>query len=255
MKYILVRSAMRSATSARSKLGWAASICVALSLHLSISSAALTDGYDAYLRGDYDTAFQEMMPIAQAGDSSAAYYLGLLYWEGNGVEKNLEAAIAWFVKAATLGHTGAQLSLGLAYESGLVVEKNYLLGAEWMQKAALGGNRDAQYYLSTYYRDGRGVVQDHSKAYAWAERSVGGRDPNVRFIDALLLLGSAREWGRGVRQDLVEAYKWFALAAGHSADDSRSFDFASRAMDALSTRLTIEQIIEAQKRADAWSAR
>ncbi|MCZ6475193.1 MAG: hypothetical protein O6700_02610, partial [Gammaproteobacteria bacterium] len=87
------------------------------------------------------------------------------------------------------------------------------------------------------------------------ERSVTGNISNALFLDALLSLGAAREWGRGLPQDLVESYKWYAFAAGYSSGKARIFDSAGRAMDALSTRMTAAEIVEAQRRVDDWRAR
>jgi len=234
------------------RFGLSALIAGVILLHTPIASSELAEGYEAYVRGEYEIAYTELLPAAQAGDYNAGYYLGLLYWDGNGVEKDVDAAVVWLGDAAARGHTGAQLSMALAYESGQGVERNYHRGAEFMTEAAQGGHPDAQYLLGTYYRDGRGVVQDQREAYTWTERSVSGDRSNRLFLDALLLLGAAREWGRGLPQDLVESYKWYALAAGYSENETRIYDSAGRAMDALSTRMTAERIAEAQQRADDW---
>ena len=238
-----------------SGIGLAAFIAVATLLQVPVVTAGLAEGYEAYVRGEYEIAYTELLPVAEAGDYNAGYYLGLLYWDGYGVEKDVDTAVVWLNDAAARGHTGAQLMIALAYESGHGVEQNYHLGAEWMSEAARGGNSDAQYLLGTYYRDGRGVVQSYREAYAWIERSVTGDISNALFLDALLSLGAAREWGRGLPQDLVESYKWYAFAAGYSAGEVRIFDSAGRAMDALSTRMTAAEIAEAQRRADDWRAR
>jgi hypothetical protein len=48
---------------------------------------------------------------ALGGDSEAQNTLGLMYLEGEGVNKNLNLAKKWFKKAATLGHAQAQQNL------------------------------------------------------------------------------------------------------------------------------------------------
>ena len=245
---------MHTKNVSSSGIGLTAFIAVATLLQVPVVTAGLAEGYEAYVRGEYEIAYTELLPAAQAGDYNAAYYLGLLYWDGNGVEKDVDTAVVWLNDAAARGHTGAQLSIALAYESGRGVKQNYHLGAEWISEAARGGNSDAQYLLGTYYRDGRGVVQDYREAYAWIERSVTGDRSNALFLDALLLLGATREWGRGLPQDLVESYKWYALAAGYSAGEAQIYYSAGRAMDALSTRMTAAEIAEAQRRADDWRA-
>lgn len=226
-----------------------------LALTASQAQAGLAEGYAAYERGEFDLAHSELLPVAEAGDVNASYYLGLLYWDGQGVGKNVDNALVWLNDAAERGHTGAQLTVALAHERGQGVPQNYHIGAEWMMEAARGGNADAQYLLGVHYRDGRGVVQDHREALRWIERSVSGDRLNSLFLDSLLFLGAAREWGRGAPQDLTEAYKWYTLAAGYSSNDVRIYDDAVRSMDALTTRMTPASIVEAQRRAEAWRAR
>ena len=240
---------MNTKSVSSSRIGLAAFIAVATLLQVRVVTAGLAEGYDAYVRGDYEIAYTELLAAARAGDVNASYYLGLLYWDGNGVERDVGMGVVWLSDAAVHGHTGAQLVVALAYDSGRELEQNFHLGAGWMREAARGGNADAQYLLGTYYRDGRGVVQNYREAYAWTERSVTGDRSNAYFLDALLSLGAACEWGRGLPQDLVEPYKWYAAAAGNSAGKVRIFDAAGRAMDALSTRMTGAQIVEAQRRA------
>ena len=245
---------MHTKNVSSSRFGLAAFMAVATMLQVPVVTAGLAEGYDAYARGEYEIAYTELLAAAQAGDYNAGYYLGLLYWDGYGVDRDVDTAVVWLNDSAARGHTGAQLMIALAYESGQRVDQNYHLGAEWMSEAARGGNPDAHYLLGTYYRDGRGVVQNYREAYAWIERSVTGDRSNTFFLDALLSLGAAREWGRGLPQDLVESYKWYAVAAGYSEGKARIFDRAGRAMDALSTRMTGAQIAEAQRRADEAGA-
>lgn len=42
--------------------------------------------------------------------------LGVMYRDGSGVAKDLNAAIGWFQKAATQGYTKAMINLGSVYE-------------------------------------------------------------------------------------------------------------------------------------------
>ena len=123
-------------TVGRSCLELPAVLGVAILLQGSIAVAGLAEGYRAYVRGEYQTAYTELLPVARAGDYNAGYYLGLLYWEGNGVEKDLATAVVWLSDAAARGHAGAQLSMALAYENGQGVERNYHRGAELMSEAA-----------------------------------------------------------------------------------------------------------------------
>ena len=74
---------------------------VALLFSGGSSWADWDDGWAAYNRGDYATAFQEFLPYAEQGDSDARSNLGLMYFLGKGVPANNAKSYLWssFTKA------------------------------------------------------------------------------------------------------------------------------------------------------------
>jgi len=89
-----------------------------LGLAAPVSAGPLDDGGAAYQRGDYATAFQLWRPLADQGDGSAQFNLGLMYAEGEGVPQDFVAAVAWYRKAADQGYARAQFKLGLMHDTG-----------------------------------------------------------------------------------------------------------------------------------------
>ncbi len=77
---------MHTKNSSSSRFGLAALMAVATLLQVPAATAGLAEGYEAYVRGEYEIAYTELLAAAQAGDYNASYYLGLLYWDGNGVK-------------------------------------------------------------------------------------------------------------------------------------------------------------------------
>ena len=67
-------------------------------------------GFGAYLRGDFSTALRVWRPLAELGDNTGQYGLGLLYSEGRGVLQNYILAHMWFNLAAAQGDKEAQAS-------------------------------------------------------------------------------------------------------------------------------------------------
>jgi uncharacterized protein len=216
-------------------------------------------GHRAFEAGNYREALAEFLPLA-AEDAAAAYYVGVAYWEGRGIERNAQTAVSYLRIAAYREHAAAQLMLAIAYEYGSGVPKDYRLAAQWMRSAAEKGDSTAQYYLGRYYRDGIGVVQSDQQAYEWIRRSIeldASRGAEYQtsqghLLEALLDLGAAAEWGRGMRQDLVEAYKWYLLASSYSIDDYRTHREAGRAMDAVAIRMSAREVAEARGQAQIW---
>ena len=58
------------------------------------------DGVAAMKRGDFATAYQELLPLALQGDARAQSLIGSIYREGLGVPKNDAEAAKWYRKAA-----------------------------------------------------------------------------------------------------------------------------------------------------------
>jgi TPR repeat protein len=76
---------------------------------------------------------------AKKGNAEEQYQLGLCYETGDGVEKNMTEAAAWFRKAAEQGLAEAQYSLGYCYENGEGVAKDVKQAKYWKDKAAKNG--------------------------------------------------------------------------------------------------------------------
>jgi len=108
----------------------------------------LGGGYQSYLKGDYEAAFREWLPLAELGDVEAQYNLGVLYDEGAGVEQDLAVAADWYRKAAEQGFIDAQTNLGTMYYYGHGVACDYQEAAKWFRLAADQGDTEASGYLS-----------------------------------------------------------------------------------------------------------
>ncbi|BCD68496.1 tetratricopeptide repeat protein [Nitratiruptor sp. YY09-18] len=59
--------------------------------------------------------FEEALPLfkalAKEGDAEAMYYIGMMYYEGWGVEKSQEKAIEWWKRANRRGNLDAKYML------------------------------------------------------------------------------------------------------------------------------------------------
>lgn len=106
---------------------------------------------------------------AEQGDAWAQLNLGAAYDNGLGVERNIEQAHYWYLKAAEQGLAKAQFNLAHL----LVTEEEQSgVAAEWMLKAAKQGMADAQYLMGVTYAEGIGVEEDDEKAIGWLKKAV-----------------------------------------------------------------------------------
>ena len=137
---------------------------------MSISTNVLGDidiGYKYYQKGNYEKALKIWTVEAEEGNKEAFYNIGLLYFFGNGVEKNLPLAFGYCQKAAFMGSPRAQNNLAFMYIKGLGVEKSYIDSYVWASVAIKHGYNsqqirdDARIHLTpAMLRDARKLLAD-----------------------------------------------------------------------------------------------
>ena len=124
-------------------------------------------GADAYEAGDYETAYEILLPIAERGDMFAQFNLGFMYHQGQGVLQDYAEAARWYRLAAEQGNASSQYNLGIMYRQGQGVPQDYSEAVRWYRAAAEQGHADAQFNLAFMYAHGNGVIQDYSTAHVW----------------------------------------------------------------------------------------
>ena len=99
---------------------------LALAVSSGVSFAGpLEDGRAAYDRGDDETAFQSLMPLAAQGNAVAQTRLGVMYENGQGVPQDYDKAVKWYRLAATQGYATAQINLAGMYVNGRAGPQDY----------------------------------------------------------------------------------------------------------------------------------
>ena len=105
-------------------------------------------GSEATTRGDYQTTFKFLLPLAEQGNAEAQLMLGVMYARGIGVKQDDFEAVKWYRQAAEQGDADAQAILGFLYllgERGVQVNKS--LAKEWFGKACDNGDQNGcEYY-------------------------------------------------------------------------------------------------------------
>ncbi|WP_050724129.1 tetratricopeptide repeat protein [Nitratiruptor sp. SB155-2] len=66
---------------------------------------------DLFENDKYDEALPIFKKLAKEGDAEAMYYLGMMYYEGWGVEKDEKMAVEWWKKANRRGSLDAKYML------------------------------------------------------------------------------------------------------------------------------------------------
>jgi TPR repeat protein len=111
-----------------------------------------------------------------------------------------------------------------------------------MQLAAAHGDAETECNLAILYQKGTGLPQSYEDARAWFQMAA-----EQGFVTAQHNLGALYGNGQGTTKNLVEAYKWLSLAEQGGYKDTQ------HALELLKPQMTSEQIVEAQRLADAWN--
>jgi TPR repeat protein len=98
---------------------------------VSILSLANDRGLTYYKKGEYNKALKIWTEEAYNGEASAIYNIGLLYFFGNGVNKDLPIAYNYCKEAALKGLATAQNNLAYMYLNGIGTNKDYVKSYAW----------------------------------------------------------------------------------------------------------------------------
>lgn len=119
-------------------------VVIALATALTSFRAEVESGMSAYDAGDYETAYQEWLPLAEEGSAAAQFNLSLLYRYGNGRPVDSKTAAEWCLKAADGGFLPAQYEMGKIYEAGEGVRRNVVEAHKWYKLCAEQRYKDAK---------------------------------------------------------------------------------------------------------------
>jgi TPR repeat protein len=147
--------------------------------------------------------------VAEQGNGSADFFLGVLFQCGLGVPKSVAEAVRWHTKAADLGNPIAMRTLGILAQSGMGGPLDVMKARDWYQKAANKGDAVAMTLIGSFYYFGRGGVSlDYGQAHGWFQKAA-----DAAVAEAMTFLGYSYEYGQGVSPDYAQALTWYEKAA------------------------------------------
>ena len=104
-----------------------------------------------YLRDAHD----HFLLAAQKDYGPALHALGVMYFQGQGVQNNPEKAVYWLEKAAAFPQPDSYYNLAQLYETGRGTEINLSRAFMLYQQAARMGHAPSQYNIGLFYYQGR----------------------------------------------------------------------------------------------------
>lgn len=104
------------------------------------SAQEFSQGMNAYQSGRYPQALTLFRESATQGNALAQNYLGLMYMNGVGVNKDYAQALSWYSKAAAQGNFSGECNLGIMYDKGLGVPRDKVIAYMWYILATQNGS-------------------------------------------------------------------------------------------------------------------
>lgn len=184
-------------------------------------------------------SIEELTERAEAGDQECMDTLAMMYTNGDDdVEADPVKAVYWFRKMADAGNSTGMFNLGLFYAKGHGVPRDFKLAAEWMKKAEVAGDPDASGPAEMYASmldaekkakqgdaeaqaklaaalmklggslDQAGSGKDYEESVAWAEKAAAQGNGEAMWVLAL-----AYHHGRGVEKNMDQAIALYKKGA------------------------------------------
>jgi len=164
-------------------------------------------GSTYYRQRNYDAALKCFEKAADQDEAEAQYNVGVMYYHGESVPLSYNKALQWFIKASTQQYAEAQKAISEMYKNGEGVPQDYDEAKVWCRKAADQEIKDAQYTRGLEYYYGTGVSQDYTKAMEWYRKAADQEDAAAQYM-----IGTMYYYGNGVSQDTKEALNWLIKA-------------------------------------------
>ncbi|GAB7023950.1 hypothetical protein JCM12178A_25090 [Salidesulfovibrio brasiliensis] len=176
---------------------------------------------------------------ADRGNDQAKINLGVMYMQGDGVEKDYKKALELFKEASCNDDGISTNNVGVVfYQRG-----KFLDALHWYRKAEKYGNSLASYNIGIMYLRGHGVPKSYFLAHKYflkaARKGVGLAQINL----ALMYIH-----GLGLEIDYITAYSWLNLASANGDE------YSEMLRKIISTKMNKKDIEEAQRLAqELWS--
>jgi TPR repeat protein len=160
-------------------------------------------------RGADREGLRHIQRAADAGSSEGAHRLALVYAQSlAGTPRNDGRAVELFEKAAAAGHARAQLNLGILYFRGQGVPRDLIQARAWLEKAAAGGDPQAMYALARTMSESTAQAGADPVRAADLYRRAAEKG----HVLAGLRYGLALSEGNGVKRDPLAAQRWLIQA-------------------------------------------
>ena len=205
-----------------------------------INEPDYAEGYKAYKDKDYEIALELFHKSSGKENPAAMNYIGIAYYNGNGVLKSVDEALKWYEKGSKAGNSYSSKNIADIYFDGEYVTQDYKKALEYYHKAAVKGHSFSMIRIAYLNKEGLGTAKNLDEAMKWYKKAADRGDKigltgmgliyalkddiNNAFLyfreaankgetEAMFYLGLCYEGGEGTSKNTDEAIKWYAQAS------------------------------------------
>ena len=186
---------------------------------INVRKLSLYQAYIFYLKKEYAHALRWFNVALLEGESDANFYLGIMYRNAKGVEKDLEKSFKYFLAGAKKENAICLYFAGSCYLNGQGTEKDLEQGFKFIEKSATKGYLEAMYLCGYCYDLGIGVTQNDEKAVKWYVLAADNGHLGAMTRLAMILMSSKRN----VKRDLDRGLSYLLTAANKNYMDAQYF--------------------------------
>lgn len=146
---------------------------------------------------------------ALRGDSSAQFYLSVLYEGAHGFSRDSAKSAKWCLRAARGGDIQSQFRISRMLQKGFGLERNVAEALHWLESAAINGHLQAQYDIGlSYFLGVNGCSKSLLKARHYLNLAARRQHP-----DAIYYLGHMHWNGIGLPRNEKKAASFYQRAS------------------------------------------
>lgn len=154
--------------------------------------------------------FEALVTSANAGNRTAAYFLGYLFESGEqGFSIDPGKAEQYYLQAAGEQYTEALLGLGRLYYFEIYGQQDLAQAVDFFTQAAEFGNGESAYNLGVMHLEGEFFEQDYAEAIFWLEQAAALGHPDAA-LNLGVIFGFTEDYSF---PDGEKAVEWLRIAA------------------------------------------
>ena len=173
------------------------------------------------------------LEMAERGDATAMFNLGVMYQNGYGVEQSYEKAFEYYEQSIEHGDGNGLGNLGFLYHRGLGVEQSYANAVEYYKRGAHLGDVRVMSDLGWMYYNGDGIEQCYETASEYFQQAMDLGD-----VTGMNSLGWMHHNGDGTFEQSYTQAKYYYKLAIAQEDDSPATLLAKADLEFLNDQNT-----------------